>query len=270
MKHIIKDFLPPVLIRLLKREKSTKWSGSYTDWQDALIKCSGYSASNILEKVKESVLKVKSGEAAFERDSVLFDKIEYSWPLLSSLMWVAALNKGTLNVLDFGGSLGSSYFQNKKFLAPLDVNWYVVEQKSFVECGQKFIQDDCLKFFSSVDEIKKSGSAIDVVVIACTLPYLENPYNVLEDLINYEIPYLIVDNTPFNYQDSNRLTIQEVDPNIYSATYPCWLLNYEEVIQRIRKKYAVISEHENDLFIYVDGKRIQYSGFLAKLKSSEK
>jgi putative methyltransferase (TIGR04325 family) len=39
--------------------------------------------------------------------------------------------------LDFGGSLGSSYFQNKKFLDALRlVEWNVVEQENFVATGE--------------------------------------------------------------------------------------------------------------------------------------
>jgi putative methyltransferase (TIGR04325 family) len=69
----------------------------------------GYDSEIILEKTRDALLKVKNGEAAYERDSVLFDEIQYAWPLLTSLMWVAAQAKGILNVLDFGGSLGTTY-----------------------------------------------------------------------------------------------------------------------------------------------------------------
>ena len=112
------------------------WSGDYTDWQTALQKGTGYNATNILELVKEATLKVKNGEAVYERDAVLFDTIEYSWPLLSGLMLAAAKNKGSLNVVDFGGSLGSSYFQNRFYLRELEsVSWNVIEQPAFVDCG---------------------------------------------------------------------------------------------------------------------------------------
>ena len=59
----------------------------------------------ILGKVLEATLKVKNGEAVYERDLVLFDHIEFYWPVLSGLMWVAARNNGRLNVLDYGGTL---------------------------------------------------------------------------------------------------------------------------------------------------------------------
>ena len=75
------------------------WSGDYLTWNEAYNQSLGYDQSNILEKVKGATLKVKKGEAIYERDSVLFNSVEYSWPLLSALMWVAAKNKGRINVV---------------------------------------------------------------------------------------------------------------------------------------------------------------------------
>ena len=82
-------------------------------------------------------MTVVDGRAAYERDSVLFEEVEYVWPLLASLMWVGARHLGSLNVLDFGGSLGSTYFQNRIFLATLpSVRWNIVEQPRHVEVGR--------------------------------------------------------------------------------------------------------------------------------------
>ena len=92
------------------------WSGNYSNWAEAEKESSGYNSKNILETVKQATLKVKNGQAVYERDSVIFNEIEYSFPILSSLMWVAAQNNGELNILDFGGYLGSSYYQYKTFL----------------------------------------------------------------------------------------------------------------------------------------------------------
>jgi mono/diheme cytochrome c family protein len=49
--------------------------------------------------VTAGVKKVLAGEAAFERDSVCFEEPEYRWPLLASLMWIAARSNGELSVV---------------------------------------------------------------------------------------------------------------------------------------------------------------------------
>jgi putative methyltransferase (TIGR04325 family) len=113
MKQRLIQLLPDKLFLFLK---GYGWYGNFKSWQEAKEASTGYDAENILHQVKTSLLKVKNGDAVYERDSVLFDKIEYSWELLAALMWIAAQNKGELHLIDFGGSLGSSYYQNKSFL----------------------------------------------------------------------------------------------------------------------------------------------------------
>jgi putative methyltransferase (TIGR04325 family) len=145
IKSKIKLFIPPIIVliykRLLKNDKAAfRLSGShYNSWDQAIANSTGYNSKVILEKTKTALLKVKNGEAVYERDSVLFDHIEYSWPLLSGLMWVAAANGGTLNVLDYGGSLGSTYFQNRTFFSELkSVRCNIVEQPDHVKEGSKY------------------------------------------------------------------------------------------------------------------------------------
>jgi putative methyltransferase (TIGR04325 family) len=134
MKQKIIQLLPDKLFVSLK---NWGWQGNFSSWKEAENKSIGYGDPPILEKVKTSLLKVKNGEAVYERDSVIFDTIEYSWELLSILMWVAAQNNGNLNIIDFGGSLGSSYYQNKYFLDKLpSVGWNIVEQTNFTEEGK--------------------------------------------------------------------------------------------------------------------------------------
>lgn len=262
----IKEFIPPILISVLKKGKKYGWKGDYDNWQSALQHSKGYHAPNILGKIKEATLKVKNGEAVYERDSVLFDKIEYSWPLLSSLMWVAAKNNNSLKVLDFGGSLGSTYFQNRNFLNELgDVEWNIVEQENFVTTGRNDIGNEKLQFFYSIDEcIGKKGKP-DILILACTLPYIENPFELIGELMNYKIPHIIIDNTFFNYEERDRITLQKVPPSIYNASYPCWFLSYKKLKALMSDKYIIVSEYFNDSKILLDGRSIQYRGFLAKL-----
>jgi len=133
MKQTLIRLMPDRLFLLLK---GYGWYSDFATWEEAKKKSGGYEAESILQKVKESLLKVKNGEAVYERDSVIFDKIEYSWELLAFLMWVAAQNGGKLNLIDFGGSFGSTYFQNKKFLEKLtNVSWNIVEQQNYVKVG---------------------------------------------------------------------------------------------------------------------------------------
>src|SRR4051794_32795642 len=107
MKTVAKALLPPVLAEWAGRRWATAgsaWAGDYPSWSAARAASSGYDDGGVLERVKTAALAVKEGRAVYERDSVLFDEVQYSWPLLAGLMWIAARSRGRLEVLDFGGA----------------------------------------------------------------------------------------------------------------------------------------------------------------------
>jgi putative methyltransferase (TIGR04325 family) len=241
-KNTIKDFLPPLLLRLM-RGLFYGWHGNFSSWKEALEKSGGYDSEVIVEKVKISALKVKNGLAAYERDSVIFENIEYSFPLLSGLLWIAARNNGKLNVLDFGGSLGSSYFQNKLFLDSLStVNWCIVEQAGFVKTGIECYKGGKIHFFYTIEECLNSFD-IDVVILSSVLQYMERPFVLLDQIKSTGINYLIIDRTPF-IKGNDRITVQKVHPKIYRGSYPCWFFNKEKFIYSISPEYKVVLEFD--------------------------
>ena len=107
LKKALEGMTPPLLMNALKSKfGSYGFSGNYSTWEEAKASSEGYDSGSILDKVKEALLKVKNGQAVYERDSVLFDEIEYSWPLLAALLWISSRHDNRLNLVDFGGSLG--------------------------------------------------------------------------------------------------------------------------------------------------------------------
>jgi len=57
-------------------------------------------------------------------------------------------------------------------------------------------------------------------------------------------------------------------PIIYEASYPCWLLNYNRVIESLKQNYKIVAEYKNESFMFLDGRRIQYKGIIAKVNES--
>ncbi len=199
--------------------------GDYASWADALVASTGYDDEMILDKTRVAALAAKRGDAAFERDSVAFSQPEYAWSLLAALMWIAAKNGGRLSVLDFGGSLGSSYFQHRLFLERLNsVRWVVVEQPGHVRVGQREFADERLRFCGTIDEAT-AESQPDVVVLSSVLQYLERPHEVLSELLGLECDHLVLDRTTVWDGPRDRLCVQTVPPAIYDASYPCWVFS---------------------------------------------
>lgn len=245
---ITQDWLPPALLRWVRRtgigrRGIVRFEGEFTTWEEACVECSGYDSDEILAKVLDSTLRVMRGEAAFERDSVLFDKIDYAWPVLAGLMWAAARNGGKLNVLDFGGALGSSYFQNREFLKALpDVRWSVVEQAHYVSAGQSKIQDEQLRFYETVEECLDENKP-NVVLLSSVLQYLESPGEIIRQLSIVGAKDLIIDRTPFSTQLEDRLMIQQVPASIYDASYPMWVFSRSKFMKILSPDWKLIASN---------------------------
>lgn len=218
-----------------------RFSGNYASWEEAVKHSTGYCSPLIIERVTEAALKVKRGEAVFERDSVLFDEIQYSWPVIAGLMWIAAQKDNRLSIVDFGGSLGSSYFQARNFLADLrECRWSIVEQKHFVDTGRKHFEDGRLRFYETLDECTTKERP-DAVLLSSVLQYLPKPYAFLEDIVRREFSFIIVDRTPFFLKDRDRLTVQKVPASIYPASYPAWILNLGRFQAAMKESYDLVA-----------------------------
>lgn len=254
----VKQITPPILIPGLNRlwfffgrrfsrpPDQLRLTGSYQVWADALADSIGYDDHQILDKTANALRKVKVGDAIFERDSVLFDEVQYNWPVLAGLMWVAAKNKGRLSVLDFGGSLGSTYFQNRAFLDSLgEVRWNIVEQSSHVAIGRSEFQDHRLRFFDSLDDFLASHDP-DVILLAGVLQYIEEPYKILDALRASSATHLIIDRTPNWGGATDYLCVQHVPEYIYRASYPSWIFSKDRLSAKLRLDWTIISEFQND------------------------
>lgn len=243
LKNIAKQIIPPFLFNYLKRLKSRKhgWFGNLKSWEDAAKQCTGYDSQIILEKVSSSLQQVRDGHAVYERDSVLFNEIHYSWPLTAALMWIAAQSDGELTIVDFGGSLGSTYYQNKQFLSSLKkVTWNIVEQREFVDYGKIKFQNESLRFFSSLESCLQDEK-VNAILLSGVIQYLQNPHQCLDEILLKKFKFIIIDRISLLTSGNDRLTVQKVPPSIYSASYPCWFLNRERFYSKIAKDYTIVA-----------------------------
>lgn len=268
LKSFAKQWLPTAILRFFRRSGGgIQIEGNYASWEDAAVRCTGYQAETILSKVLDATLKVKRGEAVFERDSVLFDHVEYSWPVTAALMWTAARDGGRLDVLDFGGSLGSCYFQNLAFLNGLhDVKWSVIEQEHFVKAGRNNIADGRLSFFFTVDDCLEERKP-NVVLFSSVLQYLQNADAVLKQVFETKAKIIIIDRTPFHAGQDNRICIQHVPETTYLASYPMKIYSLNRFFEII-EGWKVIAQTQSPegTFALNDGFSIDFMGFILERK----
>lgn len=282
LSHILKKYLPIKVQRVLwclycllrlkswPQPERITFCGNFKTWDEAYAFCEGYSAPNILEKVLNSTLKVKSGEALFERDSVLFDKPQYPWQLLTSILFAASKSENKINVVDFGGSLGSSFFSCKRFIAHFDkINWTVVEQPHFVSTGLSYIADGPLTFqYNAQDAFSHNDS--NLIILSAVLQYLENPHKVLESLLEKDWNYIVIDRTGLLVStDDDTLTIQTVPSSIYAAKYPAWFFNEKRLLKHFEIEYDLFSEWKSPDKPDAPGKHVVFKGYLFSKKNDK-
>lgn len=244
------------------------YRGNYPSWAEARRQSRGYDEPSILEKVRQATLHVLSGKAACERDSVALPCLEYSPQLLQCLQFVAAESHQQLHLLDFGGSLGSSYWQNRQFLTHLErVRWCIVEQPHFVAVGRKEIATEVLRFYDSIDACLAS-ERVDVCLLSGVLQCLEDPYGLLRSLLGRRLRFIVLDRTQFFVADlPDRITIETVDPSVYEGSYPSWFFNLGRFRNFVDQcGYEILAEFDSWERWIVDGDPAQNKGFLLRAR----
>lgn len=262
---MIRSLVPPFLLESYYRLTSKYgYYGNYASWKEAAKASTGYDSQIILEKVKRAMLKVKQWPAVSERDSVTFDRSYFPWPLISGLLYTALKKGNRLNIVDFGGALGTSYFQCRSFLHNLDqLDWSIVEQPKFVTVGKQYFENNQLKFYDNLETCVTNGTP-DVILFSSVIQYLENPYFLLEIVKKWRIEILIFDRTPFLESGGDRITVQRVSPDIYEASYPAWFFDLETFKEFFSKNYDLLAEFDS-----LDRANIPsvFKGFIFRLKS---
>ncbi len=262
-KKILKSLVPPVILDLFRRlnqKKSVRFSGVYPDWETAVKDSKGYDSVAILQQAVAKTQLVISGKAAYERDGVVFDDNSYPYQLLTILLRAATENNNKLTVLDFGGSLGSTYFQCRSFLqGVVSLKWCVVEQGHFVEAGNTYFANDVLSFYNSLaDSIRHYQP--NVVLFSGVLQYLPEPYVILQEAISSKADYIVIDRNPFIVKGETVLSLQKVPKSIVDSSYPVWLFNEPELKRVFFGKYSEIA-----IFDALDG-TIGHGRFKADFK----
>jgi len=238
LQLLARDLLPPLIARpLARRFRGIRFVGDYESWAAAAREGTGYDAPNILTQVTAAARKVRDGEAAFERDGVVFQEPDYRWPLVACLLREAMKHDGRLRVLDFGGALGSSYFQHRSVLRGVtELHWGVVEQPMFVEAGRREFTSETLSFHATVGEAVNAFQP-NVLLFSGVLGWIESPHAILAEAVALRLSAIIVDRTAVTGSERDVIKLQHVPASICRASYPCWFLSQRRFLSHFAEDY---------------------------------
>jgi putative methyltransferase (TIGR04325 family) len=247
IKKIMIYFLEIILF--LEKNYKIDFSGIYENWEDARNNSKGYDDQKILKRVKHTTSLLLSKKRAYERDGILLDKNEYPYQILLIILRAAIENKNKCKVIDFGGSLGSTYYNNRSFFKDIkDLKWIVVEQNNFVKIGNKYFSNKIINFNDKIENATKQFKKPNVVIISGVIQYLNNPYQILKKIIKTNADYIVIDRSPFLKKGKTIITVQKIPKKIIDSSYPIWLFNETEFKKHFKKNY-----HELATFDALDG-----------------
>lgn len=217
--------------------------GDYATWREARCDSAGYDESAILDRVVTATRAVRDGRAAFERDGVAFPTLHENYPLLYALFRIAAGNRNRLRVVDFGGALGSAFWQHRRALAALDtIEWRVVEQMHFVEAGRREFSLGGLSFWPSLDAATADG-APDLLFTSGALQYVEAPWRLIEAIVALGAPYMLFERLPLWPEGRDRLTVEQVPPEYGATSYPSWFLDEARFLATVEPAYEALGRY---------------------------
>ncbi len=259
------------VIRRLKSKisptvKQYGWFGDYPNWSVAKLEASGYDLDLILDKVLDSTLKVKYGLFNFERDSFNYNEEDSCGKAIEILFDIFKNKNRTLRVMDFGGSLGSTYFRFKHYHPNVPVEWSIVEQDKFVETGNIYIKNQEINFYNTIEKAFSSSNP-DVILLSSVLQYLEFPNQIIQTINDLQAEYILLDRTAIVERSTDRITLQRVPPDIYEASYPSWYFNEDHLIDKFNAYEKLFSfDSVIDPKEWIDGELTYRKGFLLKRK----
>jgi putative methyltransferase (TIGR04325 family) len=253
-KDIVKSLTPPLLWHAARKLKPKSdvhpaygFEGPYPSWEAAASIADGWDAPSILDKTLDAALKVRDGLVAFEMDGVPRDRIIYSPTILAFLLLVLSRQKSTLNIIDFGGGLGSNYIQNHKLLRHLratSVYWGVVEQEMLATLGKQHFQTEELKFFPTIDDALSAAPQCDAVIFTGSLQYIAEPHALLDRIVNADVKIIAMDRLLVSPSATDGAFVQRPDPALfYPATYPVWCFAKEKFIERLTARGFTLVEY---------------------------
>ena len=208
------------------------FKGPFESWEKALARSQGYDDKQILKKTVLAAREVAAGRAAYDRDTITFAVHAPDLVLLPELRRVAGIGGGKLHVLDFGGSLGSSYRQNRSFIQDIPtLEWHVVEQAAVAAAGAREFTTAELHFHTNLDEAL-IGFTPNFLLLSSVLQYLEYPEIVLDRVTQLPIDGVVLARTPFWTGDHDLIVIQKVPPHIYRGSYPMRIFSRVRMLER--------------------------------------
>ena len=256
MKDVLRALTPPILWQTPQRLKShsaapksqsVEYEGPLPSWEAAVSRSDGWDSPVMTAKTLNAALMVRDGLLEFEQDLVARKNIVYSETILAFLLLVISRHKDVLNIIDFGGALGTNYFQNRKILRHLSataVRWNIVERPTLAKLGMEHFQTTELKFYSALNDVLSNPAPLpDALLFSGSLQCIADPFSLLDQAVNAGICIIALDRLPVSPGNEDTVYIQHPNPDVYQTTFPTWYFAKDAFVAWFVSRGFILVEH---------------------------
>ena len=183
--------------------------------------------------------------------------------LMAAIQYVLKNNKKfVIRVADVGGGNGYMGFVISKLFPEIKWEWVVYESTEIAEAYSSVLNQSNVISFAPTPELFKtfvgSGRKVpNIILISCTLQYIEDPYALLEKLLGVPVPKIVM-RIPFISTEDDIATVQDFEKiggyaGLKAISWPMWWFSRHKFIQYIKQSSTIdfqwISDSESYKFM---------------------
>ena len=224
------------------------------DWEDAKKKSHGYQSRDILDHDLRAALNLLNSPI----DVFIPPLTQYFITILSKIIHSRPefFKAPVLRVIDFGGSWGANFKLATNFFPNVHFDWTIVEQEYNFKILNSFSKLN-LRWTNKID----FGTHYDVGLFSASLQYLEQPYEVLSQVLNVS-NHLILGRMPVYEVPEDLYFSQTVPKEIYEGSYPIRVFSWEKLKSHLTHDCKIV-HYWTDNFdqMTLNGGILNFSGF---------
>tara|TARA_B100001250_G_scaffold67363_3_gene53933 strand:+ start:13069 stop:13917 length:849 start_codon:yes stop_codon:yes gene_type:complete len=181
---------------------------TFSSYKEAEKAAGNYEENELIKVIVAKSVKYKNSLDDIE--TINLDNLSNARTVRTLIAIAGGVNNNSLSVLDFGGSAGVHYFTAKKILNnSIKLKWTIVETESMVsEARLNNLENEELKFFSSLEEASRNNPKYDIVYANYSLCYTPEPLEYLKQLLELKYTTLFITNTALNPQNIEIVGLQ--------------------------------------------------------------
>jgi len=281
MKRILKEFIPPIFLKFLRKKAIESSHQIFINYQDSMKMCTtdAYEEKELIEVIFKKTKRFKENL----KSEIILTSETAAYSLLSAINPIIECKATKINVLDFGGACGAHYFHLRSLIdKDLKLKWVVVETPTMVKYAKELeTETDELSFFDNfADAINKLGK-VDLLHTSGTLQCVDNPQKYLTEILNCNAKWLLFNRLGLNKLDRDIITVHSSKlswngigelPEGYTdrwVKYPFNFPSETKFLKTLEAKYSLVAKFNDQSGMYeVAGEEIVGYSLLCRQKTN--